>query len=66
MKLEFLKLPSDERRLYFEQAAARRNVSPLTGGSQSALDLPIVVCPPHSSGNANLVAILGAVLVLLR
>jgi hypothetical protein len=27
MKLGFLKLPADQRRLYFEQAAARRNVS---------------------------------------
>ena len=27
MKLNFLDLPADERRLYFEQAALRRNVS---------------------------------------
>ena len=29
MKLGFLALPADERRLYIEQAAARRNVSPV-------------------------------------
>src|ERR1700675_4217378 len=29
MKLDFFKLPSDERRLYIEQAAIRRNVSPV-------------------------------------
>src|SRR5947209_18356118 len=29
MKLGFLELPEDERRLYIEQAAARRNVSPV-------------------------------------
>lgn len=29
MKLEFLKLPTAERRLYIEQAAIRRNVSPV-------------------------------------
>ena len=30
MKLVFLQLPVDERRLYIEQAAARRNVSPVS------------------------------------
>jgi len=29
MKLDFLKLPSDERRLYIEQAAMQRNISPV-------------------------------------
>ncbi len=29
MKLGFLELPSDERRLYIEQAALRRDVSPV-------------------------------------
>lgn len=29
MKLGFLELPADERRLYIEQAAVRRNVSPV-------------------------------------
>jgi hypothetical protein len=29
MKLSFLELPADERRLYIEQAATRRNVSPV-------------------------------------
>src|SRR5262245_32771559 len=29
MKLGFLELPADERRLYIEQAAARRNLSPV-------------------------------------
>ena len=29
MRLEFLRLPLDERRLYIEQAAVRRNVSPV-------------------------------------
>jgi len=29
MKLGFLELPTDERRLYIEQAAVRRNVSPV-------------------------------------
>ena len=29
VKLDFLKLPSDERRLYIEQAAIQRNVSPV-------------------------------------
>lgn len=29
MKLEFLSLPADERRLYIEQAAIQRNVSPI-------------------------------------
>ena len=29
MKLAFLELPADERRLYIEQAAVRRNVSPV-------------------------------------
>ena len=29
MKLGFLELPLDERRLYIEQAATRRNVSPV-------------------------------------
>jgi predicted nucleotidyltransferase component of viral defense system len=29
MKLAFLQLPADERRLYIEQAATRRNVSPV-------------------------------------
>ena len=29
MKLEFLELPEDERRLYIEQAAIRRNLSPV-------------------------------------
>ncbi|MEX0818229.1 MAG: nucleotidyl transferase AbiEii/AbiGii toxin family protein [Pirellulaceae bacterium] len=29
MKLGFLELPADERRLYIEQAATRRNVSPV-------------------------------------
>lgn len=29
MKLDFLKLPPDERRLYIEQAAIKRNVSPV-------------------------------------
>jgi hypothetical protein len=29
MRLSFLELPADERRLYIEQAAARRNVSPV-------------------------------------
>src|SRR5215472_6270093 len=29
MKLGFLVLPADERRLYFEQAALRRSVSPV-------------------------------------
>ena len=29
MKLEFLELAADERRLYIEQAATRRNVSPV-------------------------------------
>ncbi len=29
MKLEFLELPADERGLYIEQAAVRRNVSPV-------------------------------------
>jgi hypothetical protein len=29
MKLAFLQLPPDERRLYFEQAAIRRNISPV-------------------------------------
>ena len=29
MKLAFLELPADERRLYLEQAALRRNVSPV-------------------------------------
>lgn len=27
MKLDFLKLPSDERRLYIEQAAIQRNIN---------------------------------------
>lgn len=29
MKLDFLTLPSDERRLYIEQAAIQRNISPV-------------------------------------
>jgi predicted nucleotidyltransferase component of viral defense system len=29
MKLKFLELPPDERRLYIEQAAIRRNISPV-------------------------------------
>ena len=29
MKLAFLELPADERRLYVEQAAVRRNISPV-------------------------------------
>src|SRR5689334_5586989 len=29
MKLDFLKLPSNERRLYIEQAAIQRNISPV-------------------------------------
>ncbi len=29
MRLGFLELPPDERRLYIEQAALRRNVSPV-------------------------------------
>ena len=29
MKLAFLDLPADERRLYIEQAAVRRNISPV-------------------------------------
>ena len=29
MKLRFLELPADDRRLYIEQAAIRRNVSPV-------------------------------------
>ena len=29
MRLGFLELPADERRLYIEQAATRRNVSPV-------------------------------------
>lgn len=29
MKLDFLKVPSDERRLYIEQAAIQRNISPV-------------------------------------
>ena len=29
MRLAFLDLPADERRLYIEQAAARRNLSPV-------------------------------------
>src|SRR6516162_4402659 len=29
MKLDFLRLPPDERRLYIEQAALRRNVAPV-------------------------------------
>ena len=29
MRLSFLALPPGERRLYFEQAALRRNVSPV-------------------------------------
>ena len=29
MKLDFLKLPPDERRLYIEQAAIQRNISPV-------------------------------------
>lgn len=29
MRLEFLRLPLHERRLYIEQAAVRRNVSPV-------------------------------------
>jgi hypothetical protein len=29
MKLRFIELPADERRLYIEQAATRRNVSPV-------------------------------------
>src|ERR1700678_526103 len=29
MKLRFLELPADERRLYIEQAAIQRNVSPI-------------------------------------
>ena len=29
MKLRFLELPAHERRLYIEQAAVRRNVSPV-------------------------------------
>jgi hypothetical protein len=29
MKLGFLELPAEERRLYIEQAAARRSVSPV-------------------------------------
>jgi hypothetical protein len=29
MKLAFLELPPDERRVYIEQAAIRRNVSPV-------------------------------------
>ena len=29
MKLDFFKLPSDERRLYIEQAAIQRNLSPV-------------------------------------
>ena len=29
MKLAFLKLPPDERRVYVQQAAIRRNVSPV-------------------------------------
>ncbi len=29
MKLRFLELPADERRLYIEQAAVLRNVSPV-------------------------------------
>src|SRR5437762_14065059 len=29
MKLAFLQLPAEERRLYIEQAATRRNVSPV-------------------------------------
>ena len=29
MKLDFLKLPPDERRLYMEQAAIQRNISPV-------------------------------------
>lgn len=29
MKLDFLKLPSNERRLYIEQAAIHRNISAL-------------------------------------
>jgi predicted nucleotidyltransferase component of viral defense system len=29
MRLEFLRLPPDERRLYIEQVAVRKNVSPV-------------------------------------
>jgi hypothetical protein len=29
VKLDFLKLASDERRLYIEQAAIQRNISPV-------------------------------------
>jgi hypothetical protein len=29
MKLRFLELPADERRLYIEQAAIQRNISPV-------------------------------------
>ena len=34
MKLDFLKLPSDERRLYIEQAAIQRNISPSNHGER--------------------------------
>ena len=32
MKLDFLKLPEEERRLYIEQAAVRRDVSAVSTG----------------------------------
>lgn len=34
MKLDFLKLPSNERRLYIEQAAIQRNISSVIYGER--------------------------------
>ena len=37
MKLAFLELPAEERRLYSEQAAVGRNISPVVLGSGSRM-----------------------------
>jgi len=39
MKLNFLQLPSEERKLYIEEAAGRRGISPRLAGSVTLLYL---------------------------
>ena len=63
MKLAFLALPADERRLYIEQAAVRRNISPVRasgnfvvdayGVASSSLNTGQTVSSPCSTGERS-------------
>jgi hypothetical protein len=64
MKIGFLELPVDERRLYIEQAAARRSVSPVMLENDPATHSPVLLFYNPSTRPAGFEEILATLTAL--